>query len=97
MRHGKDLSRRKIECYIMKYNQSWRDEDKKTFWRIHEAISRKGFLMIEQLYEVAYWKTPRASRIVKNNPDYVVKSITALALKIRTRSIRFDCYARWMV
>ena len=45
-------------------------------------LSKNGFLNKEQLYEVAYWKTHRKSKIVKNNPDEIVKDVTELALKI---------------
>ncbi|MBO3842216.1 MAG: hypothetical protein FGF48_07355 [Candidatus Brockarchaeota archaeon] len=48
---------------------------------MHEAL-RKGFLTGRELYEIARWKTIRASRRVKSNPDRVVREITKLALKI---------------
>jgi hypothetical protein len=86
MRLVKDLTKKEIEAYIEEYERSWTTrkglKDKETFEKIHNAIKNNGWLTSEQLYEAARWKTSRVSKIVKNNPDSIVKSITALALRI---------------
>ena len=82
MKLAEELTKKEIEEYIGKYERNWKEEDKKTFDEIHSMLSKNGFLNKEQLYEVAYWKTHRKSKIVKNNPDEIVKDVTELALKI---------------
>jgi hypothetical protein len=86
MKLAKDLAKKEIEEYIKEYEQGWNTpdgvKDRETFEKINEALFRNGFLNSKQLYEVARWKTVRVSKIVKKNPDSMVKSITAFALKI---------------
>src|SRR3972149_6070413 len=85
MKRAEELTKKEIEEYIGEYKRNWKEEDKKTFDEIHSMLSKNGFLNKEQLYEVAYWKTHRKSKIVKNeknNPDEIVKDVTELALKI---------------
>ena len=85
MKLAKDLNKRVIEECIDEYVRSWGTpdgmKDKETFEEIHWALSKNGFLNSKQLYEVARWKTPRVSKIVKKNPDGIVKSIIDFALK----------------
>jgi diketogulonate reductase-like aldo/keto reductase len=86
MKPAKNLSTKEIENYIMEYEKHWKtpegSEDKKTFDEIHEILIKNGCLNNKQLYQVARWKTQRVSKIVKNNPDDIVKNITAFALKV---------------
>jgi len=85
MKLAKNLTKSEIENYIREYEQDWNTpegkKDKETFDKIHKALEKNGFLTKEQLYKVARWKTPRVSKVVKRNPDSIVKSITAFALK----------------
>lgn len=85
MKLAKELNKKEIEECIDEYERSWSTpegvKDKKIFEEIHRALLKKGFLNSKQLYEVARWKTPRTSKIVKKNPDGVVKDITDFALK----------------
>lgn len=76
-----DLTKREIEEYVKEYEQSWDEEDRKLFEKMHKAL-RKGFLTGRELYEIARWKTIRSSKMVGNNPDWVVREITKLALKM---------------
>jgi hypothetical protein len=84
MKVAEKLTKKEIEEYIDEYERSWK-EDKKTFENIHSELLKNRFLNREQLYKIAYWKTPRKSKIVKkeeNNPDKIVKDVTELVLKI---------------
>jgi len=93
MKRAKELTKKEIEEYIKKYRQNWKEKDRKTFERIHSELLKNRFLNREQLYEVACWKTHRKSKIVKNNPDEIVKDVTELALKITSEKykIRILC------
>ena len=85
MKRAEELTKKEIEEYIDEYERSWKEKDKKNFANIHSALLKNRFLNKEQLFEVAYWKTRRKSKIVKNeenNPDKIVKDVTELALKI---------------
>lgn len=86
MKLAKDLGKRDIQKYTKEYEQSWNTlggrKDRKTFEKIHKTLLNRGCLNGEQLYEIACWKTPRVSKIVKNNPDVIVKGITTFALKV---------------
>jgi hypothetical protein len=85
MKLAEELTKKEIEEYIDEYKRSWKEKDKKTFANIHSELFKNRFLNKEQLFEVAYWKTHRKSKIVKkeeNNPDEIVKDVTELALKI---------------
>jgi hypothetical protein len=85
MKLAKDLSKKEVAKYINDYEQDWNTpegtKDRETFEKIHKALLKNGFLNSEQLYEVARWKTPRVSKIVKKNPNSIVRNITAFALK----------------
>jgi len=88
MKLAKNLTRHEIENYITEYESFWKTpkgkKDKLTFEGIHEALCVNGYLTTPQLKAVALWKTPRVSKIVneKNDPDQIVREITAFALKI---------------
>jgi hypothetical protein len=85
MKLDREFSKKEIEENIAEYYRGWDEADRKTFENIHSEILKNRFLTKEQLFEIAYWKTPRKSKIVKNsenNPQEIVKSITEFALKM---------------
>lgn len=86
MKLAKNLTKKEIDNCIKDYEQDWKTaegvKDRVTFEKIHEALLKNGFLDGEQLYQVARWKTPRVSKIVKNNNNNMVKKVTAFALQL---------------
>jgi hypothetical protein len=86
MKLAKNLTKREIEEYIKEYEQDWKTpngvKDKETFADISQVLSKNGYVNRKQLYKIARWKSPRVSKIVKCNPDSIVESISAFALKI---------------
>jgi hypothetical protein len=92
MKLAKNLTTEEIDQYIKGYKNYWKTpagvKDKTTFDKIHKIISKNKFLTNKQLYEVAYWKTRRVSKIVKNNPDPIVRKITNFALNIQDEKFK---------
>jgi len=80
MKLAKDLKKGEIELYLKKYEAA--KYNKKTFYEIHDILLKNGYLNLNQLYKAALWKTKRVSKIVKCNPEGVVKAITDFALKL---------------
>jgi len=84
---GRNLSAKRVKELLQEVEEwhkgkkgSWY---KRCFDRIHQTILKRGALSLEDLYDVAYWKSRRASKQVRTkNPDRVVRMITSFALKM---------------
>jgi hypothetical protein len=91
MKLAKDLETRDVESYLEKYEEEWSIHDKEKFHEMHDILSKNKCLNLCQLYQIALWKTKRSSKIVKHNPDEVVKGITELALKLTDERFKVRC------
>ena len=82
MKLAEELTKREIEEYIAEYIRVWKEKDRKTFENTHIELLENKFLTKQQLFDIAYWKTHRKSKIVKDNPEEIVKDVTELVLKM---------------
>jgi len=58
--------------------------------RLQPKIKKKGFLTAEELYKIAYWKSPRSSGHVSNNRDDYAQEITGFAFGAKNERSRIE-------
>jgi hypothetical protein len=72
--HAQDYSRN---------NLSLLDDDDPLFPHAGENIRERGFVLSDELYRIARWKSRRRADLVKANPDHVIEKVTKLALALK--------------
>ena len=55
---------------------------------LRPAVLQRGYLSRPELHKLAYWKSPRSSGRVLNNPEAYVREITGFALSTRDERTR---------
>jgi hypothetical protein len=84
-----DFGREILHAQAQRYRDDYEAEgfallgdDDPGFPSAGDNIRARGFARLPEIFEIAYWKSPRKAHLVKNNPGAVVEAGTRLAFSL---------------
>ena len=57
---------------------------------LHPIVKERGYLIKDELQQIAYWKAPRSAGHIKSNSEEYVEEITGIALKATQERSRIE-------
>jgi len=72
--------------YAHDYSEdSWSllDDDDPRLPRAGQGMRERGFVLSDELYRIALWKSRRRADLIKANSDHVIERVTELALALK--------------
>lgn len=72
----------KIYYWAYKYTKCQRQKDRECELEViglRDNIQKRGYLTKEELFLVAYWKSPRKAKLTRENPDGFIEEVTKQA------------------
>jgi hypothetical protein len=81
------FSEKQIEEIASRY---WYPILETTLVNLRPEVVARGYLLKEELKELAYWKAPKSSRHIDKNSEEYLEEITGIALQARTERARIE-------